>query len=71
MRKTLIIIWVIFSMGWSGMCIFAFLLGAGMSVGDPNEGLAFLLYWFGPISIPLVIYKLFGKQKKHTEQGES
>jgi hypothetical protein len=56
-RKILIGLWATFSVLWSAMCIFAFLLGAGMSVGDAHAGLAFLLYWSLPIGIPFAIYK--------------
>jgi lipopolysaccharide export LptBFGC system permease protein LptF len=63
--KTLIIIWLIFSIAWSGLMIFTFMLGAGMSPGDSNSGIPFLAYWFAPIVIPAFIYRLLKKRKKH------
>jgi len=62
-HKVLIVTWAIFSLVWSSVCIFALFLGAGMSVGDSNTGIAFLAYWLGPILVPLLIYKLLRKRK--------
>jgi len=63
-KKILIIIWAVFSIGWSAMMIFIFYLGAGMSVGDPHVEFGFFAYWFAPILIPAVIYR-FLKWRKY------
>ena len=34
MRKVLIAIWIVFSLGWSGMFIFIYFLGAGSHAGN-------------------------------------
>jgi hypothetical protein len=58
MRKVLIAIWIIFSLGWSGMFIFIYLLGAGMSPGDALVEAEFFFYWFTPIVVPALVYKV-------------
>ena len=56
MRKVLVAIWIVFSLGWSGMMIFIYLLGAGMSPGDAHVSIGFFLYWFIPILVPALVY---------------
>jgi len=62
-RKALIIIWAIFSIGWSAVCLFAYFLGAAMSPGDAHAGLPFLAYWLGPVLVPFLIYRFFMKRR--------
>ncbi len=67
-RKALVVIWVVFGIAWSVLLIFALFLGAGMSVGDANLEPAFLLYWFGPIGVPAVIYRLISKRRRSSQE---
>ena len=69
-KKALIIIWVVFSISWSATMMFVFMLGAGMSTGDHNEGFGFMAYWFAPILIPYFIYRYFNKHRSRN-QGTS
>jgi hypothetical protein len=55
-RKVLIAIWIVLSLGWSGMFILIYLLGAGMSPGDANVSTGFFAYWFVPILLPALVY---------------
>ena len=62
-RKILVTLWWIFTIGWSAMMIFVYMLGAGMSVGNANAGFGFFAYWFVPILLPFVIYKLYWRNR--------
>jgi Zn-dependent protease with chaperone function len=63
MRKILISIWVIFTLGWSGMIAFIYMLGAGTSPGDANVSIGFILYWLVPILVPALVYLAVSKFK--------
>ncbi len=66
-RKIIIMVWLVFAALWSAVCVFAFVLGAGMSVGDANIEPGFLLYWLIPMLIPAAIYKLVVKSARNTK----
>jgi urea transporter len=62
-RKILVALWWIFSIGWSGMMIFVYMLGAGMSVAQSNVEIGFFAYWFAPILVPFIIYKWYWRKR--------
>jgi hypothetical protein len=62
-RKILVTLWWIFTIGWSVMMIFVYMLGAGMSVSNANVEFGFFAYWFAQILVPFVIYKLYWRNR--------
>ena len=60
--KVLIGPWFIFTLLWSAMNIFAWLLGGGASPFGANTDFTFFVYWFGPIVVPAVIYRHLRKR---------